>query len=157
VYGPEILLRPREAATPEGSDCPRAAVPHHAVAFALRAIDRRYGDASLCLKQVAGEIQGSVWHVGRLLRRETGSGFTAHLRRRRVGAAQALLQESALSLKEIAGQCGFATPSQFSRQFAQAVGVTPSAFRLRGRALRAAPEMTSERACPPKTAAHNRS
>jgi len=47
--------------------------------------------------------------------------------------AQALLENSQLSLKEIAYDVGFATPSQFSRAFKRLGGVTPSQYRQRRR------------------------
>jgi AraC family transcriptional regulator len=53
-------------------------------------------------------------------------------------AAQSLLAGSPLPLKAIAAQAGFASPSQFSRQFLRTTGSTPSAFRARTRASVAA-------------------
>jgi len=46
-------------------------------------------------------------------------------------AAQTLLKDPSLTIKEIAGRTGFAGASQFSRQFFRVVGQTPTQFRQR--------------------------
>jgi transcriptional regulator GlxA family with amidase domain len=132
---------------------PRAA--HPAVGLVIDLIERRYQEPGLCLKTAGDSVRCSASHLGQLLRRQTGLGFTAHLRRCRVRAAQQLLCESTLPLKAIAAECGFATPCQFSRQFAHAVGTTPTGFRARAKRQDAS-EMTSERACDGAHAVHNR-
>jgi AraC-like DNA-binding protein len=75
--------------------------------------------------------------VGRLVRafRETtGAPPYRWLRSYRVERAQDLLLNSALSLAQVAYDCGFADQSHFTRVFTAAVGATPGAWRRQRRA-----------------------
>jgi AraC-like DNA-binding protein len=62
--------------------------------------------------------------------RQTPHRFMMRLR---LQAACRLLQDSALSIAEVADDCGFPDQNYFSRQFRQIVGMTPSAYRRRFR------------------------
>jgi AraC-like DNA-binding protein len=102
-------------------------------------LQSRSADPSLTLSDLARLVHLSPSHAVRLLKRHTGSGFLAHLHRRRVTAARRLLIETALSVKEVAASVGYAHPSQLSRQFKRAYGNTPRTFRA---ALTNAPRST---------------
>ena len=92
-------------------------------------IARRHIDPRLTLGDVARDVRLSPWHVVRVLRQGTGAGFVTHVHRYRLAAAERLLAESALSVKEIAGAVGYAHPSQLSRHFRRLHGLTPIMFR----------------------------
>ena len=62
--------------------------------------------------------------------RQTPHRFMLRLR---LQAACRLLQDSSLSIAEVADDCGFPDQNYFSRQFRQVVGMTPSAYRRRFR------------------------
>lgn len=49
------------------------------------------------------------------------------------GRAQSLLRETALSVAEIAGRCGFAHPEYLNVAFKRDLGQTPGAFRRQTR------------------------
>ena len=53
------------------------------------------------------------------------------VRRLRVEAAQRLLEDTPLPLKDIAARTGLGDPSTLWRVFAQQLGVTPAAYRER--------------------------
>jgi transcriptional regulator GlxA family with amidase domain len=53
------------------------------------------------------------------------------VRRLRVEAAQRLLEESSLSLKEVAARTGLGDASTLWRAFGQQLGVSPAAYRER--------------------------
>jgi two-component system, response regulator YesN len=55
--------------------------------------------------------------------------FVAYLTHVRVSNAQRLLQETNLSIAEIAAQVGFSDQSYFDRRFKQAFGKSPREFR----------------------------
>ena len=59
-------------------------------------------------------------------REETPGDF---LRRHRIQRAELLLKTTGMSVKEVAGRCGFASVASFSRAFTAAAGMTPTAFR----------------------------
>jgi transcriptional regulator GlxA family with amidase domain len=49
--------------------------------------------------------------------------------RHRVERSKSMLQHSDVALAEIAGLCGFADQSHFTRMFKSFVGMTPAAWR----------------------------
>lgn len=95
----------------------------------LQVIDSRFSEAHLKLSHVATQARLSPWHVTRLLKRHTGLGFAAQLRRRRLLEARRLLEDPTLCIKEVAAAAGFGDPSQFTRQFKQVLGMSPIRFR----------------------------
>lgn len=92
-------------------------------------IDRNYAETRLDIRTVAEVAHVSSWHAARLLKEKSGSGFLAHLHRRRIAVARDLLVDTALTLKEISTRVGYAHPSQFTRHFKTASGITPLAYR----------------------------
>ena len=59
----------------------------------------------------------------------TGFGFTEYLTRVRIQAAENYLQNTDLSVSEIARRCGFSGSNYFGDVFRRCIGVSPSAFR----------------------------
>jgi YesN/AraC family two-component response regulator len=98
-------------------------------AKAVEIIGQRYREADLSLRTVAREVGVSTEYLCRLLKRHTGSGFVAHLHRRRVLEAQRLLRDTALSVKEIAFHIGFERTSHFDLRFRNLCGESPTAYR----------------------------
>jgi AraC-like DNA-binding protein len=97
---------------------------------ALRYLHVHYGDESLKLERVSAAVRLSKWRLLHLLRENTGMTFLQHLRRVRTEKAQALLNRSSLSVKEVANQVGYSTV-QLNRAFKRECGVTPSQWRGR--------------------------
>lgn len=88
--------------------------------------------ASLCeplaLEQLAQAVNLSPFHFARVFRRATGLPPHAWLRQRRLEQARALLRGGCAPL-EVALRLGFADQSHLSRQFKQAYGIAPGAYR----------------------------
>jgi len=99
---------------------------------ALEYVERNVGCQSLTIGAAAQAVGLSRWHLARLLRRETGEGFVAHLRDARMRIATALLaREESVSVKDVAWRVGFCSIRAFDREFKRTVGLTPSAYRRR--------------------------
>ena len=94
-------------------------------------IRTRYSDPALNLAAVARQSGISPWQLSRLMKRHTGHGFTSHVHATRVEAAERLLIETSLSVKEIAATVGYRSTTQMDRQFRRASGAAPSALRSR--------------------------
>jgi AraC family transcriptional regulator len=87
-------------------------------------------DEPLSLEVLAGIAAWSPYHFHRIFKAmmgETVAEFVWRLRLER--AANQLRTRSEASITRIALDCGFATPSSFSRAFRQRFGVTASGFR----------------------------
>jgi AraC-like DNA-binding protein len=96
---------------------------------ALGEIERRYADPDFLLRHVASELAVSACRLTQLLKAETGSTFGAHVRRRRIALACVLLDEPAISIKEIACRVGYQTTTQLGRQFKRHTSLLPSVYR----------------------------
>lgn len=68
-------------------------------------------------------------HLDRLFAEQLRSSFVETYRRTRLNHARRLLEQSPLSISEIAFASGFSSPGHFSRAFRDFCGQTPRAFR----------------------------
>jgi AraC-like DNA-binding protein len=103
--------------------------PDDRIVRAVKYIEEHGADGRLTLSEVARAVHISQWHLARLLKRQTGHGFIDHLHRTRIVAARRHLEQTALSVKEIAGAVGYSSSSQLDRRFRRHVGVTPLSYR----------------------------
>lgn len=96
---------------------------------AVRTLNKCYADAGLTLGRLAADSGLSASYFSRMLKRQTGCGFGELLHRARIAAALRLLQETSLTIKEIADEVGYDSSTQFGRHFRSHVGITAVAFR----------------------------
>lgn len=80
------------------------------------------------LEELAAAVNLSPFHFARVFRRATGLPPHAWLKQRRLEQARALLKGGGTPLG-VALQLGFADQSHLGRQFKQAYGVAPGAYR----------------------------
>ncbi len=116
-------------------DLRSSAAPDHRNQHLQAAIDlcrRRFADA-LKAGDLAEAAGMSVTQLERLMRRTVGVSPKQLIIRTRIDEAVRRLDESELTLAAIAGECGFYDQSSFTRQFQRVVGMTPGAYRARGR------------------------
>ncbi|MCX6894981.1 MAG: AraC family transcriptional regulator [Verrucomicrobia bacterium] len=83
----------------------------------------------LSLAHTATAAGVSRQHLLKLFRLRRGNTPTQYLYERRLCAAADQLAHTGLSIKEIAGHCGFANEFHFSRKFKEAYGKSPRAWR----------------------------
>ena len=110
---------------------PRASSTQAQVIAALEYVRTHYTDHPLRLGDVARAVHVSRWHLGRLIRRDTGECFTRHVRNVRLDAACRLLVWPGLSIKEVAYRAGYPHVSQFTRDFKGLFDVAPREWRRR--------------------------
>jgi two-component system, response regulator YesN len=96
-------------------------------------IMRREPGRNLPVGEIATEIRLSHWRFIHLFKAETAFTPKQYMLRIRMRRAERLLQDSFLSVKEIAAEAGFADPSHFSRECKRYWGVSPSQIRERRR------------------------
>lgn len=96
-------------------------------------LEARYTDVE-GIGAAARQCNVSPEHFSRLFRRFAGMSAEAFLKRLRINQATRLLQQSSLSVKEIALRAGFNDQFHFSKSFKSEHGVPPTHFR--GRALK---------------------
>mgnify|MGYP001031258042 CR=1 FL=1 len=79
---------------------------------------------------LAALVGYSEYYITRKFKEETGFFLNDYLKFARMERAKLLLQNTDLSVLEIAGQLGFATRSYFSQAFREITGMTPTRFRV---------------------------
>ena len=100
----------------------------HRLKRVLSYIEDRLG-ADVSLAEIAASADLSPSHLTTLFRKAMGVTVHQHVVKRRVERAKALLQESALSLAEIALAVGFAHQSHMARHMVRLLGHSPRELR----------------------------
>lgn len=102
---------------------------HQFVAKLRRVVEDHLADPELSVEILCREIAMSHSQLHRKLKALTGYSTTQFVRYIRLTKARRLLEDSDLSISEIAYDTGFTDPGYFSRVFRQEFGVSPTAFR----------------------------
>ncbi|MDR2630987.1 MAG: PocR ligand-binding domain-containing protein [Spirochaetaceae bacterium] len=104
-------------------------------ASALRKAERYIWEnytRKICLQEVADASGLSAPYFSTIFKEEMGENLSNYLNRLRVEKASTMLTETALSLNEIAGACGFEDQSWFSKIFKTYAGISPGKYRETG-------------------------
>lgn len=83
----------------------------------------------LSLGEICRQLHVSYTYMSSLINKTMGKGFNQYLKEVRVQASQKLLQNSQLSIAEVAYQVGFSDQSHFSKSFRSVSGISPQQFR----------------------------
>lgn len=87
------------------------------------------GDVRLSLTALSQELGINQRTLGRRFKAQTGSTFRSMLKKLRVDAAAAKLENHELSVKELAYSLGYSATSNFERDFRDVYGTSPGAHR----------------------------
>ena len=99
------------------------------VSAAMSAVQERYGDSSLTLKDIASSLYISQSQLSRIFKKTTGESFSQYLRNVRIKHVCELLRKSKLNIEAAAKECGFKDMSTFYEVFGSAMGMTPKRYR----------------------------
>ena len=127
------LLDACRAALDSRLSSPGEPIGNAPAALVVQAIAERFRDCRLTLGHVARSLNMSSSHAAHLLRRHTGQTFGWHLRRHRILAAQALLEQTTLRVKQIAADVGYSRSRNLTRDLKRLCGLTPATLRARRR------------------------
>ena len=111
---------------------------------ALRYIQEHYRSAALSELAVCTGLP--LYHLSRVLKRETGATFKDLLRRRRLDRACELLEHSDLPVCAVVDAIGYSNTSYFYREFEARTGMSPGEYR---RWIRSLPQNTETRSVYP--------
>lgn len=89
----------------------------------------RHWQEPLQIAELASEAGWSPGHLHRRFKAAVGVSPVEYLINLKIHQAGILLEESDLTVREIARNCGFQDPCYFSRLFRQRVGVSPAGYR----------------------------
>lgn len=90
-------------------------------------------DASFTITDLARIMNKSSRHLSRLFKDHTGETVQAYREKLRIEHGERLLLHTEMSVKEIAIECGFGNPRQFSRFWGRVKGCAPGEFRRGGK------------------------
>jgi AraC family transcriptional regulator, arabinose operon regulatory protein len=93
------------------------------------------GDPSKTVLELAHAVNLSASRLGHLFRAQVGTDLNSFLRHARLERAAKLLQQTEMSIKEIAATIGYRHSSSFDRGFEKKFDVAPADYRRRHRAL----------------------
>lgn len=83
----------------------------------------------ISLEQCAKAAGYSLYHYCRVFNATMGITVKEYIRKRRVSEAAKMINETSLSLVEIAYRCGFNSQENFIRVFKSVFGITPSDYK----------------------------
>ncbi len=90
-------------------------------------------NAELNQSAIADHFHISAYSVSRIFKQQFGTGFAEYVNGKRMEQAKELLLNTGKSIKEIAMEVGFSDGNYFSRVFKQNYGISPTAFRQKGK------------------------
>jgi LacI family transcriptional regulator len=131
AIGPPILVAPTTVS--RGESLAGKAVPNDLVAGALKFI-RANAHREIHTGDLLAELECSRRNLERHFQQAVGHGPAAAIRNARLALAHRLLSETAMPMKTVAQQCGFASVEQLRRQLRATTSLTPSQYRQTHRA-----------------------
>ncbi|HIT89048.1 MAG TPA: response regulator [Candidatus Merdenecus merdavium] len=100
---------------------------------ALEYIEKNYQDENISLDSVCNYLSMSISRFSSIFKDYTGETFIEALTRKRMEKAEELLLNTALKTYEVASETGYYDPHYFSSVFKRYTGMTPRAFRKKGK------------------------
>jgi two-component system response regulator YesN len=83
----------------------------------------------ISLQSISVKFKINLSYLSRLFRKETGSSFTEYLMNRRISYACQLLEDTPLTINQIAEKVGYSDYFYFTKVFRRVTGFTPTAYR----------------------------
>ncbi|PTY06171.1 hypothetical protein DB347_12020 [Opitutaceae bacterium EW11] len=89
-------------------------------------------DPELSVESLAEALRCSARHLSKVFHHQTGERIIELISRLRLQSAVEALRSTQLSVKEIAGACGYSDANYFARVFRQSTGRSPQQYREEG-------------------------
>lgn len=102
---------------------------------AVAIVESEYS-TELSLDDIARRVASSRRQLQRAYAEIGSTTFREHLTRVRMDRAAGLLNDRALTVREVARRVGYRQPAQFAKAFRRHLGVAPSDYRLRSNGSR---------------------
>ena len=128
LWGMKPITEP-SVTPPQDSSVTRTPIEDAFISRFKKIVEERLSDSNLSVEDLAADMGLSRVQLYRKVKALTGSSPVDLLRKARLAQAQKLLQETTLSVSEIAYQVGFASPSYFTKCYKDEFGTVPGEAR----------------------------
>ncbi len=95
----------------------------------LEFVENNYHDNSMSLEKIADEFKLNLTYISHFFKEQIGENFSDYLTRLKIEKAKGFLQNTDLTIGEIAIKVGYANSTVLIKNFKKIVGVTPGNFR----------------------------
>lgn len=95
----------------------------------LEYIHEHYERSTLTNEEIATAFNYHPYHVGRIVKKETGLSLKSYIIHYRLRVAKDLLLTTRCTVSDIAFRTGFCSSAYFTKVFKENTGMTPSAYR----------------------------
>ncbi len=92
-------------------------------------VDSNFQQPDLSLKTLSNEYNITVSYASKIFKEQLGRNFSDYLTEKRIKKAKQLLEETKLSISEIAQRTGYIDSSIFIKNFKKIMNTTPGAYR----------------------------
>lgn len=116
------------SADPQGGLDIKEHSKNHIINPALEYMQQHFCE-QITLSDVAAHIYANPTYLSRVIKQETGMGFTELLTKLRIEAAKKMLKDPTYKINEIAAKVGYINPRYFTYTFKKYTGCTPYNFR----------------------------
>jgi AraC family transcriptional regulator, carnitine catabolism transcriptional activator len=121
-----LLGRPRPAETAQRVTVAGALASSDGAVIQARALMSQHVDEPLTCREIARRVGLSLRQIERRFRDELHCSVLQQYRQIRLAKAHQLLQQTGLSVTQVAFSCGFASPEYFCRLYRSVFGCSPS-------------------------------
>lgn len=83
----------------------------------------------LSIAWIAGQMNYSAYYLSERFKKETGTSIGDYIKEKKIELAKALLLDMEKSIRDIAEDLSFSTPSRFTATFHKITGMTPGEYR----------------------------
>ncbi len=87
-------------------------------------------DKPICLSTLAKEYSVSEGYLSKLFKKYTGMGINQYINISRIMAAKEMLNNTDMSVTEVAYECGFNDSNYFSLMFKKLTGISPKKYSM---------------------------
>lgn len=109
----------------DGSIAPTPGISREAL---VQCVDQ-YLYSELGVNEIANRLRITPSYASARFRKLTGKTITAYVRERRIDRARRLLEDPAISIKEVSAILGYRFPHHFAREFRRVTGQSPTEYR----------------------------
>ncbi len=92
-------------------------------------MDENYGNAELCAQSIADKFKLSAKYLSYAFKEYTGMSLLVYLQKKRIDTACTLLEDTAMTVGEIACKIGIENENYFYTLFKKNIGMTPKQYR----------------------------